>query len=48
MSALVLGLGAREPVEIDESSMIATSYPSFFDQMRALGADVGVIEEARG
>ncbi len=44
MSALVLGLGAREPVEIDDASMIATSYPGFFAQMRAIGADVGPIE----
>jgi 3-phosphoshikimate 1-carboxyvinyltransferase len=40
MSALVLGLGAREPVEIDDAAMIETSYPSFFEQMGALGADM--------
>jgi 3-phosphoshikimate 1-carboxyvinyltransferase len=46
MSALVLGLGAENPVEIDDASMIATSYPSFFDQMRSIGADVGRTAEA--
>ena len=40
MSALVLGLGAQEPVEIDDAAMIATSYPNFFEQMTELGADV--------
>ncbi len=38
MSALVLGLAAREPVTIDDASMIATSYPTFFDDFSALGA----------
>lgn len=40
MSALVLGLGAKKPVEVDDAAMIATSYPSFFAQMRAIGADM--------
>jgi 3-phosphoshikimate 1-carboxyvinyltransferase len=40
MSALVLGLGAKAPVEIDDASMIATSYPEFFDHMAALGAQM--------
>ncbi len=49
MSALVLGLGARQPVEIDDAAMIATSYPEFFDHMRALGADVARIgQDASG
>jgi 3-phosphoshikimate 1-carboxyvinyltransferase len=38
MSALILGLVTRSPVAIDDASMIATSYPEFFDQMTALGA----------
>ncbi len=46
MAALILGLGAQEPVTIDDAAMIATSYPSFFTDMRALGADVAVL--ARG
>lgn len=40
MSFLVLGLNARAPVEVDEAEMIATSYPGFVQQMRALGADL--------
>jgi len=40
MSALVLGLGAEAPVEIDDASMIATSFPDFFDLMESLGADI--------
>ncbi len=40
MSFLVMGLAAREPVEIDDASMIATSFPDFFAQMRALGANL--------
>ncbi|XBQ17315.1 MAG: 3-phosphoshikimate 1-carboxyvinyltransferase [Oceanicaulis sp.] len=41
MSGLVLGLGAQQPVKVDETAMIATSYPGFFDDMAALGADIG-------
>jgi len=40
MSALVLGLGAQQAVTIDDASMIDTSYPAFFDQMGALGAEM--------
>ncbi|MEM7731075.1 MAG: 3-phosphoshikimate 1-carboxyvinyltransferase [Pseudomonadota bacterium] len=42
MSALVLGLVADAPVAIDDASMIATSYPDFFDHMESLGADMAV------
>jgi 3-phosphoshikimate 1-carboxyvinyltransferase len=38
MSGLVLGLAAQNPVEVDDTSMIATSYPDFLDHMAALGA----------
>ena len=38
MSALVLGLMADQEITIDDASMIATSFPEFFDQMRDLGA----------
>ncbi len=38
MSALILGLGAENPISIDDASMIATSFPSFFDLMASLGA----------
>ena len=41
MSALVLGLAAERPVSVDDASMIATSYPAFFDHMLALGAVIG-------
>ena len=41
MSGLILGLGAREPVTVDDVAMIATSYPGFFDDMAALGAQIG-------
>jgi len=40
MSGLVLGLVAQKPVTIDSADMIATSYPDFFDHMRALGAQI--------
>ncbi len=38
MSGLVMGLGARAPVTVDDVAMIATSYPGFFDDFAALGA----------
>ena len=41
MSALILGLVADTPVQIDDASMIGTSYPDFFDHMRTLGATLG-------
>ncbi len=40
MSALVLGLAAQAPVTVDDVSMIATSYPGFFNDVIALGADL--------
>jgi 3-phosphoshikimate 1-carboxyvinyltransferase len=38
MSFLVLGLAARAPVTVDETGMIATSFPDFSRLMTALGA----------
>ncbi|WP_395698280.1 3-phosphoshikimate 1-carboxyvinyltransferase [Methylocella sp.] len=38
MSFLVLGLAAREGVAIDDSRMIATSFPAFRGEMERLGA----------
>ncbi len=38
MSGLIMGLGAREPVTVDDVAMIATSYPGFFADFEALGA----------
>lgn len=40
MSALVLGLACQNPVTIDDASMIATSFPTFFDLMASLGAEI--------
>jgi 3-phosphoshikimate 1-carboxyvinyltransferase len=38
MSFLVLGMAANEPVRIDDSSMIATSFPRFVEMMNGLGS----------
>ena len=38
MSALILGLMSDKAVTIDDASMIATSFPTFFEQMSSLGA----------
>ncbi|MGV6820867.1 MAG: 3-phosphoshikimate 1-carboxyvinyltransferase, partial [Parvularcula sp.] len=40
MSALILGLLTEEPVAIDDSSMIDTSFPSFRSLMNDLGARI--------
>lgn len=40
MSALILGLVADAPVSIDDASMIATSFPDFFELMTGLGAEL--------
>jgi len=40
MSFLCLGLASRAPMAIDDSRMIATSYPSFRSEMERLGAHV--------
>ena len=40
MAFLVMGLAAQEGVRVDDGAMIATSYPAFLAQMRALGADL--------
>jgi 3-phosphoshikimate 1-carboxyvinyltransferase len=40
MSHLVLGLAAQEPITVDGAEMIATSFPSFADLMRGLGAAI--------
>lgn len=40
MSALVLGLASEQPVAIDDSAFIATSFPGFVELMRSLGADL--------
>ena len=40
MSALVMGLASENPVRIDDSAFIATSFPDFVGLMRVLGADL--------
>ncbi|GJL93704.1 MAG: 3-phosphoshikimate 1-carboxyvinyltransferase [Hyphococcus sp.] len=40
MSFLILGGVAQKPVEIDDASMIATSYPGFVETMSALGGKI--------
>jgi 3-phosphoshikimate 1-carboxyvinyltransferase len=40
MAALVMGLGAENPVRIDDSAFIATSFPGFVELMRSVGADL--------
>ncbi len=39
MSALVMGLAAEQPVNVDDTAFIATSFPGFVEMMRGLGAD---------
>lgn len=39
MAALVMGLGADNPVRIDDSAFITTSFPGFVELMRSTGAD---------
>ncbi|WP_414709625.1 3-phosphoshikimate 1-carboxyvinyltransferase [Rhodopseudomonas sp.] len=41
MSALVMGLAADQPVTIDDTAFIATSFPDFIPMMRRLGAEFG-------
>ena len=38
MSFLVMGLGSRNVMSIDDVSIVATSFPQFEDLMRHLGA----------
>lgn len=39
MAFLTMGMAARAPVTVDDVAMIATSFPSYQDLMRSLGAD---------
>ena len=41
MAFLTLGLGAEEPVTVDDIGMIATSFPAFLPLMSGLGAQLG-------
>lgn len=40
MAGLIAGLACEEPVSVDEPGMIATSFPTFVDLMRVLGARI--------
>jgi 5-enolpyruvylshikimate-3-phosphate synthase len=40
MTMAVLGLFAREPVEIEDVACVETSYTGFWDAMRSFGAHV--------
>jgi 3-phosphoshikimate 1-carboxyvinyltransferase len=42
MSALILGINSENPIKIDDSSMIATSFPTFFTSMAEIGAKIEV------
>lgn len=39
MSFLVMGLAAEQPVTVDDSTIIGTSFPSFVELLRGLGAE---------
>lgn len=40
MAAMVLGLASERPVQIDDGTFIATSFPGFVTLMQSLGADL--------
>src|SRR3984893_3270047 len=40
MAAMVLGLASDKPVQIDDGTFIATSFPGFVELMRGLGSDL--------
>jgi 3-phosphoshikimate 1-carboxyvinyltransferase len=40
MAALVMGLASEQPVRVDDSAFIATSFPGFVELMRSIGADL--------
>jgi 3-phosphoshikimate 1-carboxyvinyltransferase len=44
MSFLVMGLAAERPVAVDDTSMIATSFPGFLEMMETLGASFAPAE----
>lgn len=41
MSFLTMGLASENPVTVDDTAMIATSFPAYLDLMRTLGAEFG-------
>jgi 3-phosphoshikimate 1-carboxyvinyltransferase len=48
MAFLVMGHATETPVFIDDSTMIATSFPDFVPLMKGLGADIGPADAADG
>jgi 3-phosphoshikimate 1-carboxyvinyltransferase len=48
MAFLTLGLAADRPVTVDDTGMIATSFPEFRDLMQGLGASFAAPEDYRG
>ena len=40
MAFLVMGLASERPVRVDDTAFIATSFPSFLQIMRAVGAEM--------
>jgi 3-phosphoshikimate 1-carboxyvinyltransferase len=40
MAALILGTASEQPVRVDDTSFIATSFPGFVEMMRSLGAEL--------
>jgi 3-phosphoshikimate 1-carboxyvinyltransferase len=46
MSALVMGMATKEPVEIDDASAIATSFPGFVEVMNGVGAKINSYNQA--
>ncbi|HEY2444654.1 MAG TPA: 3-phosphoshikimate 1-carboxyvinyltransferase [Rhizomicrobium sp.] len=43
MAFLVAGLASREPVSVDDSTMVRTSFPRFRPLMRGLGASIAAL-----
>ena len=42
MAFLVMGLATQKPVRVDDTAMIATSFPTFFEAMAGIGAQFDV------
>jgi 3-phosphoshikimate 1-carboxyvinyltransferase len=40
MASIILGLASEKPVQIDDGTFIATSFPGFVELMRSLGAEL--------
>jgi 3-phosphoshikimate 1-carboxyvinyltransferase len=40
MAFLVMGLASAKPVQVDDTSFIATSFPGFVEMMGSLGAEL--------